>query len=254
MTSELADLRMKIGRDVPESLQGPLLNRVDDVDSAIAGGSMPGTAYRQMYTSLGQKIAGTSDGDTRTYLGQLRDTLRTAMDRSISPEDQAAWQDVRQKYANLQTIAKAMDRPSEGTASGDVSPAALAQASRNQASKSFAFGQGDLDDLSRLGQGMLKQTVPDSGTSQRTLMTNLLTGKSFYPALTGAALSGNPLFLAAPLAEAAGPRIAAGVYHSDMLKNYLTNQLAAGLGRNPAAPAVAVGTEDLLRNRLGPGS
>jgi hypothetical protein len=251
MQSQMDDLRAKIGRDVPESQRGPVLNRLDDINSALGDdGSMAGQTYREMYTSLGQKIRSTTDGDARNYLGQMRDILRGAMDRSISPEDQAAWQDVRQKYANLQTIAKAMDRPSAGTAMGDISPAGLAQASRNPNAKSFAFGQGDLDDLARLGQGVLKQTVPDSGTSQRTVMANLIQGKSFAPALGLTALTGNPLYMLGPAAEVAGPYAAGALYHS----GYLTNRLAAGLTPHPLDPRLLASVQaQIAANRLAPG-
>jgi hypothetical protein len=174
------------------------------------------------------------------------------MDRSITPEDQQQWQAWRAKYANLQTIAKAMDMPSEGTASGDISPARLAQASRNAPSKSFAFGRGNFDDLSRLGQGMLKQTTPDSGTAQRSMMTSLLQGKTALPALGMAGVTGNPLYLGLPALEAGVPRVAAGVYNSAALQGYLRNQLAVGLGvDNPALMSGVAGIEN-QSNRLGP--
>jgi hypothetical protein len=248
MQSEMDDLRAKVTRDVPESQRGPVLNRLDDMNAALGeDGSMAGQTYREMYTSLGQKIRSTTDGDARSYLGQMRDILRGAMDRSISPQDQAAWQDVRQKYANLQTIAKVMDRPSAGTAVGDISPAGLAQASRNPNAKSFAFGQGDLDDLARLGQGVLKQTVPDSGTTQRTVMANLLQGKSFIPALGMAAVTHNPLFLLAPAAEIGGPYAAGALYHS----GYLTNRLASGITPHPLDPRLLASVQaQLAVNRL----
>jgi len=231
--TELQQAENHVNRYVAPALRDPLLNRIADIRTEVASGTMPGRLYQNMYSELGGVIRSEGDGQARTVLSSLRDTLRGGMDRSISPQDQQAWAQVRQRYANLQTVAKAMDRPSEGTALGNISPAALAQASRNQTTKSFAFGQGNMDDLARLGQGALKQTIPDSGTAQRTAMANALQGKSLYPALAAAGATHNPLFLAAPAAELALPRIAAGVYHSGLLARYLTNDLAAGITPRP---------------------
>jgi hypothetical protein len=233
--TELQQAEDHVNRYVAPSLRDPLLNRIEDIRTEVnQNGTMPGRLYQNMYSELGGAVRSEGDGQARVVLGRLRDTLRDGMDRSISPADQAAWQDVRSKYANLQTIAKAMDRPSEGTAMGNISPAALAQASRNQTTKSFAFGQGNMDDLARLGQGALKQTVPDSGTAQRTVMANLLQGKSLYPALAAAGAMHNPAYLAAPVAELGLPWLAAKAYHSDWLTNYLTNSLASGFTPAPS--------------------
>lgn len=255
---ELTQLVQNVQRYAPADVQRTVMARIEDAVNLAPNGQMPGQAYRQNDSALGAAIRGASSGDVRTYLGDLQTTLRNAMDRSISPEDQQQWQDVRGQYANLMTVAKAMNRPSEGTALGNVSPAALAQASNNTQTKRFAFGRGNFDDLSRLGQVALKQTVPDSGTAQRTLMANALSGGNLGAMAAGAggllASGQNPLFaLAAPAISVGLPRVAAGLYHSNALANYLTNDLVSGLTPQPnALLSATIGGEQQAQRLRGP--
>jgi len=250
LATDLQSVHDDVSRYADKSIQAPLLARVEDAINGITSnnGAMPGRSYQEMDSAIGREIRNSTNGTFRGYLGDLRDALRGAWDRSISPEDQAAWQDWRQKYANLQVVARAMDRPSEGTAAGQISPAALAQASRNTGSKSFAFGQGAYDDLARLGQGVLKPTIPDSGTAQRTMMTNLLQGRSTMAALGMAGVTQNPLFLAAPAAEIGLPRLTAAAYHSQWLRNLLTEPQSP---LNALMTGAVVGGQNQARRFIG---
>lgn len=233
LATHIQTLAGNVMRYVPESQRGPIVARIEDAVSGMQTGTMSGRAYAEMDSALGKAIRGTTDGHTRNHLGELRDTLRGAMDRSITPKDQAAWQEVRGRYAALIQIGKAMDRPSERTALGNVSPAALASATRNAPSKSFVFGRGNVDDLARSGQGALKQTVGNSGTPQRTMIGNLLQGGNLPSA--GAFVSGqNPLMsLALPATTIGMPYVAARAYHSNVMRNYLTNNRVSGMTPTP---------------------
>ena len=104
----------------------------------------------------------------------LRNALDDAAERSISPADQAAWRAARKEYANLKTIEKAVK--SDG--SGEAFAARLAGEVRKANPNAFLYGQGDteLSTLAKLGNGILKDSVPNSGTAQRQFWRDFLNG------------------------------------------------------------------------------
>lgn len=223
----------------------------DPANGAV--GEMPGQAYQQAQSKVGQLSASSSDGYTREYLGRLRGIMQDGMDRSISPQDQADWQEARGQYANLQTIAKAMNNNGQAAMAGDISPSRLLSATNNGATKSVAFGRGRMNDLARMGQTLLTQTVPDSGTAQRTAMANMLQGKTAVPAMLGTVATGNPLAMLAPAAEVGLPYAAARVYHSPAFNRYMRNNVASGiappLNRLTALGITAQDEANKLRDR-----
>lgn len=194
-----------------------------------AVGELPGQAFQQAQSKIGQMAASSSDGYTRDYLGRLQRIMRDGMERNISPQDQADWQQARGQYANLQTIAKAMDNGGPAAMAGDIAPGRLLTAAGNKTTKATAFGQGRMADLARMGQTLMAQTVPDSGTAQRTAMANMLQGKTAVPAMMGTVATGNPLAMLAPVAEVGLPYAAAKLYHSNAFNNYMRNSLTSGI-------------------------
>lgn len=169
--ADAVSLTQDAARNSTPDVARVLSNKVDDVLSRFDTntGTMPGTAYRALDSELGA-MAKRNQGDASYYLGQLRSSLRDAMDSSISPADQQAWGAARNQYANLSTVAPVAAR--SGT--GDVTPAGLLQAV-NSASKTAKFGGGgSLAELARAGKAVLTQ-VPDSGTAGRTFYQAALT-------------------------------------------------------------------------------
>lgn len=146
-----------------------------------ADGAVPGRAFREFDTMLGQKLK--TGGDPAHYLGQLRDVIRRAMDDSISPADQAAWREVRQKWAALKTVEPLVAK----TETGDIAPAQLLGRTTADAAGKVRMANdrgGEMGDLARIGQRFLKQ-APNSGTADR-LVVNL----GVIGALSGGAHTG----------------------------------------------------------------
>ena len=169
LLSDLSAFESGVKRYATQDIQGPLLNRLDDVLAKAKDGAIDGRAYRELDSAIGKQMRGTSNGDLRNYLGELRDALRGGMDRSIGEADQAAWRQARGQYANLMKVAPLVARD----ASGDVSPNALLQAvNTGNPSKGFTTG-GDLGELARIGKTFFRP-VPDSGTAQRAFYQQLL--------------------------------------------------------------------------------
>lgn len=165
-----------------------VLNRIDDVMARIENGTMNGRAYRNLDSELGKAARGASNGDLRNALGELRGTLRSAMDRSISEGDRSAWQGARQQYANLMTVAPVAAK----NEAGDVSGKTLLSAA-NTANRNAKFGApSELAELGRIGRAFVADQVPNSGTAQRQLMQSLLTGGGGAGVgAVGAAATGN---------------------------------------------------------------
>lgn len=248
LTKEIADpIRARI-----EQIRGMRVSASPAPGSIVAPGQapldvIPGASYRMLDSALGRSMRSTTNGDMRSALGDLRNTLRAAMDDSISPEDAAAWQQARRDYANLSVIARAAGRAGEGAAEGRMSPLALREAVNQSTGGGYGFGRGDLNELARIGQSVLRQPN-DAGTAGRALASALLTGGSIGGGGTGAtigAMLGGPV--GAGVGAAAGvasnllmPRLAQALMNSDLGQAYLRNQLVRNQTIAPAALAGAL--------------
>jgi hypothetical protein len=165
-------------------------NQIDNLLAKSKDGVVPGTAYREFDTALGRQMK-TQDGDRKHYLGQIRDAVRNAMDRSISPADQAAWKAARGKYKNMKTVQGLLEK----APTGELNPTLLMGAVR-AANKDMAYGGGGaLADLARIGQQFLKDPVANSGTAERLGVMGLLgAGTAINPVMAlKAALTGRGL-------------------------------------------------------------
>jgi hypothetical protein len=147
-------------------------NVVDELLDKSKNGVIPGPAYRQMDSRIGKLIKTTTDGDKRHYLGQVRDAVRDAMERSVPASEAKAWKAARGKYRNMKTVEDLMEKAVDG----NLSPALLLQVVRS-ANKDLAYGGGgELADLARIGQRFLKDPIPNSGTPERLMALGGLGG------------------------------------------------------------------------------
>lgn len=159
-------------------------NHLDDVLAKIEPGDvMAGRSYRQLDSELGRISRGSSNGDVRNYVGQIRGSLREAMDNSISAADRDAWAGARREYSNLMTVAPIAAR----SETGDISGRTLLNAANNSNRNARFGGPSELADIGRVGRAFVADQVPNSGTAQRLAVQGLLTGGG---AATGAIASG----------------------------------------------------------------
>lgn len=234
-------------RFIPPEAAGPVRARIEQLRGMASPSAapnvpptIPGASYRMLDSELGRSIRSTGNGDLRAALGDLRERLRAAMDASISPADAQAWQQARREYANLMVIANAAGRAGGGAAEGMMSPVALRQALDASTGRGYVYGRGDLNELARIGQAVVKPP-PDSGTGGRTYANNMLTGSLVGGGAGSGAMVGGPLGAAAgAVGSLALPRIAQMLMNSDTGQAYLRNQAAA-------APTL---TPDLMRALL----
>ncbi len=203
-------------------------NYADDILSRVDNnGQIPGTAYRALDSQMGRTMRGSSNGDLRNYVGQLRDVMREAMDNSISTADQQAWRGARQQYANLMTVAPVAARNEIGNVSGRTLLSAANNSNRNA-----RFGApSELAELGRIGRAFVADQIPNSGTAQRMMMQSLLTGGGAGIGAVGAAATGNDPLKGAGIGAGVtaggllSPRIAQMLMNSEAGQRYLTQGL-----------------------------
>ena len=142
-------------------------NLVDEFLSKTKNGQVSGAAYRQLDSKIGKLMKG-QDGDKANWLGQLRDSIRDGMDRSISKADSAKWKQLRGQYKNLKTVEDLIEK----APTGDLSPSLLLNKVRG-ANKNMAYGGGgDLANLARIGQRFLKDPIQNSTTAEKNMIMN----------------------------------------------------------------------------------
>lgn len=176
------------------NLAGDLRDQMDPATMTV-----PGPAYQAADSRMSGLMK--SGDSTAQLVGQLRDALRTGMDHSISPADQAAWMEARGQYRNLKAIR---DIVGKAGVDGDISPGLLmGRMNATGASKeAMAMGnRGDLGDIAQIGKQFVRDPVPNSGTTQRALTTAALTGG-------GAGIVGLPAAVAAAGGTIATARVA----------------------------------------------
>lgn len=223
-------------RFLPEEVAAPIARRIDELHDVVrlpppgsnrqTNAYIDGATYRRIDSQLGRAARATDNGDRRTALSDLREMLRRHMDDSISrngsPEDVADWAEARRQYANLMVIAQTMRGAGNTVVEGRIPPMRLHQAVDNSTGGGYAFGRGDMNDLARIGQSMLRP-VPDSGTAQRAMAQTMLTGGTLG---TSMAAGADPVVTAGlGAASLALPRVAQAVMNTGPVQRYLRNQV-----------------------------
>jgi hypothetical protein len=214
------------------------------VGKVQAGDIIPGQTYRELRSEIGETMRSSQDGDLKRHLRGVMDTLDDAFANSIPANEKAAFDKARREYANLHVVADAMGGAGAQVARGQVSPLRLASAVDSSTGGGYAWGKGDLNDLARVGQDVLRNP-PDSGTAGRTVTNNVLTG-SLSAGSAGAGFGiGGPVGLAV---GAAAPFVLPSVAQSFMNSRAGRAWLVNGLGHIPQEFAGAGAA--VARNRL----
>lgn len=196
-------------------------------------GVMPGRAWQNLDARIGEQARASSNPEVRTALYQLQNAMRDGMGASIKASGNGAdwdrWVDLRGRYSAFITVRDVMNRAGANIGVGHISPLALRGelAGRN----AYAMGRGDLAELARIGQTLLRPT-PTSGTAERTAAMNLIQGgvgaSSAGLLATGIAL-GDPLTAASAAAPVVLPPIAQRLYNMPAVQAYLRNQALTGM-------------------------
>lgn len=172
LSARLAAIRDEASRLATGDTPRAVGNWIDDLISKANDGAIPGRAYQSFDSKVGRAMK--SGGETASYLGDVRDAVRAAMDDSIAPADQAAWRLARQQWGNLKTIEPLVAK----SPTGDIPAAQLmGRVTADNAGKvrMASGGGGRLGELAQIGSRFLKE-APDSGTADRALVNTGLVG------------------------------------------------------------------------------
>jgi hypothetical protein len=162
LSDTVAQHYMMTGQNIP--VLASTLDRVQNI-AAANGGVIPGKSYKAVASDLSAAMK--NYPTLAAPLGQMKDALDDAVQRGLSGQTLAAWQKLRQQYANLMTVTDAVTKAGGAAKAGLVTPEALDTAVRGAMTKrQYARGVGDLNQLSR-DAVIAMPRLANSGTTAR---------------------------------------------------------------------------------------
>lgn len=209
LQDELSALRQSAADKYTDSNASALNAYIKDLESKVQSGEVSGQAYRRLRTEINNRIKSTSDGDLKNLLGDYKKSISSGMERSISPEDWAAWQKANRDYGAVKTVQPLAEKATVG----DIGESLLL----NQANKGT---NEDLKNLGRIGKEFLRD-MPNSGTQQRTMMQQLIN----HPL---SVLAASPVNIPSKI-------LLQNLIHSNAGKKWLTQGLLSEEGAKKAA-------------------
>lgn len=173
LKSELANVESKLLQRLPTNQKGIVKSYIKDFKQAP--GVISGNVYQETRSMLDRQAKAFKNSDPATHqaLSTIRDSLDSAMERYLSPKDKALWKDTNRGYMVMKNIEKAIDPTTQ-----EISPNRLINELSKSTPEIMKYGKGpqSLANLARVGKKFVGDKLPDSGTSQRSYMINLLTG------------------------------------------------------------------------------
>lgn len=220
--ADLFKLHASVGDDLEASQAAVARRQIEKVlDNAGQMGAMPGKVYQNLRGQLRDGFG--KDSALGRKVMEARKILDDAASRSLAPADAVMLKVLNGQYANMSTVKAALKQV-EG-AKGNVKPSALWNLVKNGSTK-------DMRELAKIGQVLLKDPIPDSGTAGRLLATGGIGGASMTNPATAI-----PLLKLLTLGATAG-RVA----NSPLAARYMTqgSQPISGLARllQPAPQAL----------------
>jgi len=188
--NKLASIEQSASRNLPRDEAAIVKNQIDDIIEATQNGGMPGAMYQAFRTDRLMPMEAGSRSFQTGLIREIRKALDDAAERSVGPDDAKALSQARRQWRNLRTTEKSLNQVAG--AGGDVRPASLWPIV-NQSKGATP----EMRELARIGQVVLKDPIPNSGTPERQLVYRLLglggagsmAGVS-VPALAGLAAGG----------------------------------------------------------------
>ncbi len=230
LAKDLGDVWSEYTAIVNPNARAPIVEAtIRDIADAIKanGGTLTGEAYQAMRSRLDKAArAARNDPQLSDALSGLRGSLDGAMERSISPEDLAAWKQARTEYRNLLTIERAVTGAGEDAALGIISPVRLKQAAVAQGGKrGYARGSNELGNTARNALiAMGDMPAAANGATFMGLSPSRILGA------VGGAITGGPIGAATGaglgyLADKALPIVQGNALMSGPVQKYLANSL-----------------------------
>lgn len=176
--SKLGAIWQQATKDLPPDHAQVVHNQISKYfDAAQAnGGTIPGRLYQSVRQTV-QHVEG-QNSPAKYLVGQVRKTMQDAANQSVGVQDAQALQGLNQQYGNIKILDKALGQ-AQG-ANYTVTPANLWRLANTK------YGASpEMTNLAQLGQTVLKDPIPDSGTAQRVISYGALTGGAAMPHTLG---------------------------------------------------------------------
>lgn len=166
------------GSDVGQTVGNHVDAIINELDT---DGTMPGRLYQALRTDQLMPAEKTTPAASH-YIRQVRQVLQNAANRSMQGNDAQELAKLNGQYNSLKIIQQGINKRVDG-AGGDVAPARL----WGLANGKYGSTQ-EMRELARLGQTILKDPIPDSGTAARNVvyrgMTTGVPGMATLPPLS----------------------------------------------------------------------
>lgn len=202
---------------VPPTNRAPVVNGIVNDISQLP--QIAGDSYGALRSALDRQARAVrhTDPPLSQALFAIRNTLDDAAEQSLPQNLRGQYAQARREYRNLLTIEKAATGAGEDAAMGLISPMMLRNAAKTTDRRSYARGQGDLDELARAGSAIMTP-LPQSGTGPRAMAQSTMH--------LGMGAGGMAAFGPAGLAATAVPAMTARALMSRPVQNWLANQAA----------------------------
>lgn len=220
---ELFAIRQEILDNVDPDIQAVPLKQIEKFLAASEAGAIPG----RLYQSLRKSLSGPEKHQNYGHIiGDIRRVVQDAANRSFKGKDAELLKRTNEQYGNIKIIEKALKQVAG--AGGDVKPSALWPLVNQKYGSSQSMRE-----IARAAQ-LLKEGVPDSGTSQRETLMRILG--------LGSGVGGTAALASFPLAaKAAATGLVAGqiLNRPIVAKAVPAINKAAAAATRKAAPAAA---------------
>lgn len=229
---DVLNVAQNYGRRLDTDVAAVFRSYMDDLQPLIQAIGTPGAnpqiggeVYRTIRSNLTTRIRESGNQPLRRALGGLVEALDDVMERSTSGALRQEWQQARSQYRALMTVDKAMRGGTQADRSAARIPfGSFANAVKADDKTGYARARGQYGELAKIAD-MLAPQIPNSGTPERLMWANLLTGGAIGGG-AGLATGDVGTALATAAATTAAPAGVARLYNSDTMRRYLTNQAA----------------------------
>jgi len=201
--SALSSAKTKASSELGSDGEKIIHNQINEILAKAQNGEIDGQAAYNIKKTLDR--IGKRNSPEAHYAIDLKNDLMGALNRSLGPDEAAAFKTVRQQYGNMM----ALEKLAKNGAEGDISIGRLANLKN--------IGNKDLQELADIAAQFLKSREGSHGAAQRTV------------AGAAAAMLGGPATLAAGIAGGRGANM---LLNSQAGRDFVmptTNRLANGV-------------------------
>ena len=156
------------------------------------GSTFSGQGYQNTRSMLDKQykaLKNTNPAEADSLKG-IRNSIDSAMSRSVSPEDAAKWSKANNDWSVMKSIEKGVN-----PTTGEISPNLLMNGLKQRNPDSVIYGNGpqELNNIAKVGKEFIPPPDNSSPTAQRTAMIKLLTGAGALGGTTDFAYTHDPL-------------------------------------------------------------